>query len=407
MQASRQRVALVGAYDRFNYGDLLFPLITTRELAKRGIEVECRAYSLLDADLSSYGAIPNSNIRALYNRSFLRPGDVCIVNGGGTMGVDWTDIYSHTLGPRGNRALYLAERLVGRTRVDRAIRAYFGGRSITPFIPAAADFGMDVKVVYNACGGSEIAGLPDSLKLKAYAALKSCDYLSVRDKAVQDILLPHAPPSGVTLAPDSAVVMSTHFPLPHLLEKARAKVLDLLTEPYVCVQANIDFGQAHIEALSDLCDGVYKQHGLRAVLLPIGRYTGLDDGIYLRTLARTLKSPHALVPEDASILEIMLVIAKATLFLGTSLHGNITAQSFAVPHLGLNPKSPKLGAYLKSWDIPAFSDCIDMNQREKSLAAVAQAMAAPAADREAKRAELISAAQANFDRLFKAAGLMS
>jgi hypothetical protein len=407
MSDSRQRhVALVGAYDRFNYGDLLFPLITNLELRRRGITVQTRAFSLLAADLSQFGAIPNRCIKELYDSSFLRDGDVCIINGGGTLGVDWTDIYSHTLGPRGNTALYFLGRLFGRTPIDKLIRWYFGGQSCTPFIAAPADFRQRVSVLYNAVGGSEIEGLPPALRDAAYASLQQGDYLSVRDANVRDILQPHAPADGVHLAPDSAVVMSRHYPLDGLLARASPSLRALLDEPYVCIQANFGFGSANTDALRALCESVYRQHGLRALLLPIGRYTGLDDGIYLRALSKDLTTPNALVPENSSITDIMLVIAKSALFLGTSLHGNITAQSFAVPHLGLNPQSPKLGAYLQTCDIEPHQRCVDMRHLDETMVAVARVMATPASARDLKRDELIQAASTNFDHMFQAAGLV-
>lgn len=400
-----RRIALVGAYDRFNYGDLLFPLITNQELRRRGIAAETRPFSLREADLSRYGAIANRRMRELYDGSFLRDGDVCMINGGGTLGVDWIDIYSHTLGPVGNKALYYGGRLIGRTPVDRLIRRRFAGRSCTPFIIAPGDFQQRIDVVYNAVGGTEIASLPDSLRQAAYQALQQAQYLSVRDAQVRDILTPAAPPSGVNLSPDSAVLMSHFYPVDKLSHHARSDLRALLAQPYACVQANVGFGSANTDHVRVICEGLYQQHGLRALLLPIGRYTGLDDDLYLRGLSQQLRTPHALVPDDASIGEIMLTIARSTLFLGTSLHGNITAQSFAVPHLGLNSRSPKLGAYLQTWDIAPHQRCVDIGDPPEALEAVAHALETPAIERERKRDELIAAAQDNYGRLFASVGL--
>ena len=52
----------------------------------------------------------------------------------------------------------------------------------------------------------------------------------------------------------------------------------------------------------------------------------------------------------ANIYDIMYAISCSGLFIGTSLHGNITAMSYAVPHLGLS-NIPKLDQYLKYWDV--------------------------------------------------------
>lgn len=402
-RTSRARVALLGAYDRFNYGDLLFPLITRHELAARGLDVEVRAFSLRRADLSRFGAVPSHALRQLYDGSYLRSGDACIVNGGGTLGVDWGHILMDTLSPLGASVLYRCERLIGRRRMDRLIRWHFGGRSCTPFIPTPADFGGGVRVVYNASGGSEIQALPEALREKAYAALGACQYLSVRDRKVRDLLEPEAPPGGIWLAPDSAVLMSEHFPLARLERTARPALLETLAPAYFCVQANLDFGAPHLHALRDFCESIHAETGLRPLLLPIGRYTGLDDHVFLDRLAGLLRVPHQRCPDDASIAEIMLCIARSSLFLGSSLHGNITAQSFAVPHLGLNPRSAKLGAYLETWDMAVHQRCVDLSQRDDAAQRVKAALAAPQSLRDAKRDELVQAARQNYDRLFAAA----
>jgi exopolysaccharide biosynthesis predicted pyruvyltransferase EpsI len=66
------------------------------------------------------------------------------------------------------------------------------------------------------------------------------------------------------------------------------------------------------------------------VLLPIG-YCHSDDQ-YLQHLAK--RSDGALKYVGAySVYDIMAVIAASNVFLGTSLHGNITAFSFGIPHL--------------------------------------------------------------------------
>jgi len=53
----------------------------------------------------------------------------------------------------------------------------------------------------------------------------------------------------------------------------------------------------------------------------------------------------------------MTLIAKAKVFAGTSLHGCITAMSFAVPYIGLTFQVPKLQAYLQTWAMTELSFC--------------------------------------------------
>ena len=45
----------------------------------------------------------------------------------------------------------------------------------------------------------------------------------------------------------------------------------------------------------------------------------------------------------------MMAIANSDLYIGTSLHGVITAMSFDVPYLGLDPSILKIPSYLRTW----------------------------------------------------------
>ena len=45
----------------------------------------------------------------------------------------------------------------------------------------------------------------------------------------------------------------------------------------------------------------------------------------------------------------MFLISISKIYIGTSLHGMITAQSFNIPFVGLNRKIEKLEGYIKYW----------------------------------------------------------
>ena len=52
----KKSVYLLVAYDRFNYGDLLFPVIVSKVLNNISPNVECTPYALIESDLSRFGA---------------------------------------------------------------------------------------------------------------------------------------------------------------------------------------------------------------------------------------------------------------------------------------------------------------------------------------------------------------
>ena len=94
----------------------------------------------------------------------------------------------------------------------------------------------------------------------------------------------------------------------------------------------------------------------------------------------------------------MLAVASAKVFVGTSLHGNVTAQSFAVPHLGLSDRPCKVDYYLNTWDLPEQSQCAPIENLAKMVGSV---LAISNDKRQEKRAELISLSHANFIKMFE------
>lgn len=399
----KKKIALLGAYDRFNYGDLLFPIIVSNELRRHYPETEIAVHALAASDLSRFGALPTQSLRALYGQNALHVGDVVIFAGGGTIGVDWTYMLKNLVGRHANMALYYAQRLLGTNPVDKLCRAYFGARSPFPWVAGPEDFQQPVRIAYNAVGGSEFAYLSPDIQKRTLERLGKASYVSVRDAETRRLLSPVENRVPVHLSPDSAILMSEQFPLGTLETLSHQEVLQQTAgQPYICFQASFDYA-THFEAeIVAALEAIHEAHGLRAVLLPIGRYVGLDDQHGLRNILKRIRTPATMVSDEANIWEIMLTIARSSLFLGTSLHGNVTSQSFAIPHLGLSDRPCKLDYYLGTWDLPEQARCIRL---EEAADKVGRALAVSQDIRTAKRTELLNLCQENFSRLRQACAL--
>ena len=397
------KTILLGAFDRFNYGDLLFPLVVRNEMTLCSPATKTAVHALVDSNLARYGALETRSLRGIYKPGALSSGDVVIFAGGGTIGVDWTYMHANLLGTKGNAALYYLQRLLGKKAINALSRRRFGARAPFPWVAGPEDFPVPVKVAYNAIGGSEFSRLPASIQERTLERLGKAAFLSVRDAETRRLFLPLENRLPVELAPDSAILMSEQFPVPWLEKQASSghrQALD--AAPYVCFQSNLHYAKKNIDKIVRLLESIHDQHGLRAILLPIGRYVGLDDQIALRAIQERMRTPARTVSDEASIFEIMLTIARANLFLGTSLHGNITSQSFAVPHLGLSDYPCKVDFYLKTWDLPEQSRCIALDELPEHVGKV---LAIPEASLQEKRNELISLSHANFSKMAKACGI--
>lgn len=58
-----RNINIIGAFDRNNYGDLLFPIIIKEVLLKKGIAGNFNFFALKESDLSNVGALPTKRFK--------------------------------------------------------------------------------------------------------------------------------------------------------------------------------------------------------------------------------------------------------------------------------------------------------------------------------------------------------
>lgn len=358
------RIAIIGAFDRMNYGDLLFPVVLTEHLLKHyGSSVEISYYGHCHSDLTPFGGFITKPLRHLFSSKELPDGSVIIVAGGEVLAANWIDTLYYLLGkkPWWQR---LANRLVGPIAETILIRRYLGCRNIFPYLLRKSDFSKPLAIIYNAVGGANLATRNKSFQQSVASILKDADYLTVRDQSSIKILrntgidLPN-----LTLAPDCAAVISNLFPLDILESKLSNEAIDLKKtlggRPFITFQMGINFISNSVGIIAEQLNLLTKKTGFTIVLLPIGRASGHEDQIVLGKILPLLGQP-AILPRQNTIFDTMWFIANSQLFIGTSLHGAITAMSYGVPHLALTKIDSKIPAFLNTWDLPAQSNCEEL-----------------------------------------------
>ena len=87
-----------------------------------------------------------------------------------------------------------------------------------------------------------------------------------------------------------------------------------------------------------------------------------DDKIALKKIYKNINDNRVYFFNKLNVFDIMYCIANCKFFAGTSLHGNITAMSYGVKHIGLNKKITKLDEFLKTWEIKEQNKCINFNE---------------------------------------------
>jgi hypothetical protein len=338
--------AILGAFDRFNYGDLLFPLIADVALNQLGNSENLQTYGLKQSDLRLYQAKPTCALQDLEAQSDLTS---LIIGGGEVLGTRWFNMHLHISERPLTQLLKGTRKLAGLEPADHLSRVLLGKQQVPlPWLLPKDTFAHDVNILYNAVGGSSnICKLPQRHRDYLVGVLQQAAFVSVRDQDTQNVLAELG--IAAQLAPDSAALMK-HLVTDldgHISEPSRA----LTQEPYVCFQVSKHYAHGRVGDIAAALDKLQKARKLNILLLPIGRAPAHEDHLALADIREAMTTPALMPAADIGIADIMMLIVESELFVGSSLHGAITAMAFAVPHLAF-PEVAKVKRYLKTWDIP-------------------------------------------------------
>ncbi|HKI34884.1 MAG TPA: polysaccharide pyruvyl transferase family protein [Gemmataceae bacterium] len=402
---SLPRVAVLGAFDRFNYGDLLFPVVLEHALRAYGCRWPLAFHATAGSDLRRCGGYRTRPLRDLVQPGALPDGSAVIVAGGEVLDARWTPTLETLLpGP----VAFVVRRVrnrCGEEASDALCRWLAGTRLEFPWVLRPADFSARVRVAYNCVGGSRVGTLPAPLRDRLFEKLAGADFLSVRDGRTRDELRAGGLDERVRLAPDSAVLIALFYPpaaLQEVASPAAREVARRYPDGYLCFQINKGQGQGRARVIAAELETVSRRHGLGILLLPNGRARNHEDHVALAEVGAALGPSAVLFGGEPTIHDIMFLIASARAYAGTSLHGAITALAYGVPHVGLTLNVSKLDAFLRTWDVPEQQTCVPL---EALSARVETVLRVPRERLGQKRDELVRASLANFAALFTATGI--
>lgn len=388
------KVLIIGAFDRYNYGDLLFPLVIEQQLNTFGKNFEYEFFGLVESDLKKEGGLPTKNLQEFYRQCSdpNKPVHV-IIAGGEALGVTWNSLYAalNPLFQKINKRHVKINKILDLNKITKNI---LKGQTTLPFVFDKNDFAGVQSVILNSLGGS---GLSPAVFAK-YDFLKSklqhADYFAVRDKVTIDNLKK----SGVKadLFPDSAILMSEFYPISFLENRISPEVksyVDKHAGKYVFGQINKKTTRGHEIAIAQGFDKIYQLGATEVCLCPIGKALDHDDHEALHEIGQLMKSPYTYFDAN-TIWDIMYLIANAKCYVGTSLHGAITAMSFAVSHVGL--KVEKLGAYLATWGTSTNQKSVEFTDLYEQFKV---ATSVSISELEASRDRQFTAIKKGFDKM--------
>lgn len=346
-------IILYGAFDRHNYGDLLFPLVMKRVIEQELPQKKVLIAGLINSNLSKYGAHPTISIHKALKHDTSNA--TVVLAGGDVVACDWQSAYGYLL-PRVLTPIYQRLSYYFPKATDYLVPRILGLTSDFPFNLNRNDLGAMRKVIYNAVGATEVANVSNKNQVLSLAkVMADTSYVSVRDvfsKTQLNRLNYH----DVQVTPDSATVISSVITIAEIEEKSSNKTKKIL-EKFITGYIVFQISQAHIRGkeavFAQVLSEISQRLGLPIVFIAIGNAAGHNDAIgvnkILSFMAETVTYETYL---HGNIFDLMSIIRNASCYCGTSLHGLITAMSFEVPRVALLPKLKKQINYMDTWDLP-------------------------------------------------------
>ncbi|NMG56843.1 polysaccharide pyruvyl transferase family protein [Aromatoleum aromaticum] len=352
---------LFGAFDRHNFGDLLFPHIVAAMLDDRNPVFA----GLVDADLPRFGGHAVHAIAPLAAAWGERA--VNLIHVGGeilTCGAWHAAVMLLPLpearavvarfDPRPEEALEWAQRRLG----TRALAPYCVPRD---FFPGA-------RVIYNAVGGAGFGECDEALRAEVLANLRAADTIGVRDRETRAQLAAASVPAR--LVPDPAVMVAVLFG-ERIARHARvgevAQIRAAFPQGYLAVQFSADFGDdATLDAIAAGLERSARSSGHGVALFRAGAAPWHDDTACYARLAARLPTTLVRIVESLDIWDICALIAASRGYCGSSLHGRIVAMAFALPRVNLLHRRAghpgKQAAFAATWEPPQVRATVEVDE---------------------------------------------
>lgn len=293
------RLAHFGTFDVPNYGDLLFPRIAEYRLGDMFDEIVHVS--------PAGGAVYRDVARSISFADFLKSRlvvDAVMVGGGNILHANGTTLAEYS-----------------SVKQSAYPSLWLGAAQV-----AAR---QNVPLVMNAPGAPRTFGRLGAPLVRR--ALSYASYRSVRDHHSEDVLK-QAGVNEVHVVPDSALEIARWFGAgpPDALD-VTPEIAAALQGRVVSIHVNDRYATSNPADLAASIDEVGETLRAKPVLIAIGPCHG--DDIYARQVARHMRTAHAVYDAPRGVEDIAFVISRSVAYVGSSMHGFITAASYSVPAL--------------------------------------------------------------------------
>jgi hypothetical protein len=347
------QTVLFGAFDRHNFGDLLFPHIVARMLPHCGL-----LYAGLAArDMRLYGGHTVRSVHGFELSSVERT--VHVVHAGGELlTCDAWEASVMLSTPAEVRSALASENAWNEDRLAWA-HSRFGFPTLAPYVLSKESIPhINVsRVCFNAVGGVDLEGRDPLLRAQVLTALKAADDVSARDRTTQAIL--EASGVAARLIPDPAVMVAELFGTTirsRAAQGAMKKIFEAFPRGYATVQFDAGFGDdPTLNTIARELDRWSGPSGLGVVLFRAGAAPWHDDLELYQRVASRMPATSVRIFGSLNLWDICSVIAHSRVYCGSSLHGRIVAMAFALPRVNISHPSrgssqTKQTAFAATWE---------------------------------------------------------
>ena len=303
------KVAHIGAFDFENYGDLLFTDVLEKQLRKR-IEVDEIVYFAPKTCEMPNRKINVYSVTQLEKLHKINKFDAIVVGGGDLVHLQKIITYMPHLSDEWiiYEVLYMW------------------------VIPSIVSWKYEVPLIWNA------PGVPmnfSELDKNIVRALCQCvDYISVRDEQARKMLSTAYDKENIKVVPDTVLSISNLIKKEELLPIFRNTDLGLTEKKYVFFQCNVALNDEDFDNCAKALLQIKQEAGYKILLQPIGY--ALGDGKCLEKMKQMYPNEFILSDKHFTQYEILALVAHAALYIGTSLHGCITATSYGTDNIVYN-----------------------------------------------------------------------
>ena len=312
------------ASDRFNYGDLLFPFLVRSYF--QDIIDKFIICSTTESDMSDRGALATEGFHVLQEMKSSRL-NILMIAGGECIFCNWKDILG-----------YVKKEDVTEEEKDFP--------TCYPFTISKEELSNLDIILYNSVGCHQLnekKELYDNTENRRI--LESADYISVRDNmtslGMDRLNIVHH------CCPDSAILMSRLFDSAYLNKRTSSVVKDVQKKKYLFFQIGLVHLKMWTKVYAEILLRIAVEKNIHLCLCPIGTALGHDDPVALQMVAQHLPADVYTMIENPSIWDIMSLISNAEIYVGSSLHGAITAMSYNRPLITFGQR--KLQVYIETW----------------------------------------------------------